>query len=146
MPVSSQDLLRFCFTAPWTLYLSSVTHTHSHLIGSVHSITPACGTLPIISFHMLFLPESFSNLSSRPCRAWQRQQIPLITKIIEGRFEQAVTDRPRANANSDLLSVRHDVRSGTRSSAVHTSSLHGCLIRSVWAPHSHGNQSVKRDG
>lgn len=91
------------------------------------------------------LPESFANLSSRPRSDWQQHQIPLVTKIIEARFDQAVTDCPRANANSDLLSVRYDVRSGTRSSVVHASSLHGCLIRSVWATHSHGNQSVKRD-
>lgn len=96
--------------------------------------------------HSPLLPESFANLSSRPRSGWQQHQILLIAKIIEGRFEQAVTDRPRANANSDLLPVRYDVRSGTGSSVVHTSSLHGCLIRSVWATHSHGNQSVKRDG
>ena len=92
------------------------------------------------------LQQSFANLSGRPRSGWQQHRIPLDTKIIEGRFEQAVRDRPRANANFDLLSVRYDVRSGTRSSVVHTSSLHGCLIRSAWATHSHGNQSVKRDG
>lgn len=89
-----------------------------------------------------FLPESFPNLSSWPCSDWQQHQIPLVTKITEGRFEQAVTVCFRANANSDLMPVCYNVRSGTRSSVVHTSSLHGCLIRSVWATRSHGNQSV----
>lgn len=131
-----------------TLSFHSNTHTLT-LDWICPQYLPCMQDLPYhLSPHAVspLLPESFANLSSRPRSGWQQHQIPFVTKIIEGRFEQAVTARPLANANSDLLSVLHDVRSGTRSSAVHTSSLRGCLIRSVWAPHSHGNQSVKRDG
>lgn len=148
VPVSSAGFTAFLLYSTLNT-LSFVSNTHTLTLDWICPQYRPCMQDP--PYHLLphalspLLPGSSANLSSRPRSGWQRQQIPLVTKIIEGRFEQAVTDRPHANANSDLLSVRHDVRSGNRSSAVHTSSLHGCLIRSVWAPHSHGNQSVKRD-
>lgn len=113
--------------------LSFHSNTHTLTIDWLYPQYPCTVSLPhhlLPHAHSPLLPESFANLSSRPHSGWQGHQIPLITKIIEGRFEQAVKDRPRANANSDLLSVHYDVRSGTRS-AVHASSLHGCLIRSL---------------
>lgn len=148
VPVSWAGFITFMlYSTLTTLSFHSNTHMLTH-----DWICPqylACMQDP--PYHLLphalspILPESFANPSSRPRSGWQLHQI-LLTKIIEGRFEQAVTDRPPANANPDLLSVSCDVRSGTRSSVVHTSSLHGCLIRSVRATHSHGNQSVKGDG
>lgn len=148
VPVSSAGFTAFLlYSTLNTLSFVSNTHTHTHTWLDLSTVSPlyvgpslsspstcSFSQNPLLIFPVGLAPaDSASKYRSSP-------------KIIEGRFEQAVTDRPRANANSDLLSVRHDVRSGTRSSAVHTSSLHGCLIRSVWAPHSHGNQSVKRDG
>lgn len=54
----------------------------------------------------------------------------------------AVSQCPHANARSDLLSLLY-VRCGTKGPVVHISSLHGCLIRSVWSTHSHGNPKCR---
>lgn len=116
----------FCSILPLTSHvkLPNCTWICPHL-------SPQCWTLPIFPFHTRSLPSHNPLLilpvNLAPADDRTRRRLP---PKLDGRFKQAASDRPQANASSDLLSPLY-VRSGTENRVVHISSLHGCLIRSA---------------